>query len=79
MISRLFTKPLLNLYTVCRRVEGDVAALREELSEYLFEKYEQEFISQVLILASHWSILLILSSHWSGQRADAESCVPGKL
>ena len=29
-----------------RRVEGDVAALREELSEFLFEKYEQEFISQ---------------------------------
>jgi len=32
--------------TVIRRVEGDVAALREELSEFLFEKYEQEFISQ---------------------------------
>ena len=29
-----------------RRVEGDVAALREELSKFLFEKYEQEFISQ---------------------------------
>ena len=29
-----------------RRVEGDVATLREELSEFLFEKYEQEFISQ---------------------------------
>ena len=36
----LFTKPFLN-YDIYRRVEGDVAALREELSEYLFEKYEQ--------------------------------------
>jgi len=32
--------------TTIRKVEGDVSALRNELSQFLFERYEQEFISQ---------------------------------
>ena len=32
--------------TIFRKVEGDVSALRNELSQFLFERYEQEFISQ---------------------------------
>ena len=27
-------------------MEGDVSALRDDLSKFLFERYEQEFISQ---------------------------------
>ena len=29
-----------------KRVEGDVARLREDLTEFLMQRYEQEFISQ---------------------------------
>ena len=32
--------------TTIRKVEGDVEALRQDLSKFLFERYEQEFISQ---------------------------------
>jgi len=32
--------------TTVRRVEGNVARLREDLSEFLMQRYEQEFISQ---------------------------------
>merc|ERR1712062_881097 len=32
--------------TVIRKVEGDVSALRDDLSQFLFQRYEQEFISQ---------------------------------
>eukprot|EP00092_Neocalanus_flemingeri_P022567 GFUD01024470.1.p2 GENE.GFUD01024470.1~~GFUD01024470.1.p2 ORF type:complete len:220 (+),score=88.84 GFUD01024470.1:52-711(+) len=32
--------------TTIKRVEGDVARLREDLSEFLMQRYEQEFISQ---------------------------------
>ena len=35
-----------------------MAALREELSEYLFEKYEQ------VILASEWLRLIIIPQYW---------------
>ena len=55
-ILRLFTKPFLN-YNICRRVEGDVAALREELSEYLFEKYEQVILG-LLVQTVHVTWIL---------------------
>ena len=32
--------------TTVKRVEGDVARLREDLTEFLMQRYEQEFISQ---------------------------------
>ena len=32
--------------TSVKRVEGDVARLREDLTEFLMQRYEQEFISQ---------------------------------
>ena len=32
--------------TTIKRVEGDVFKLREDLSDFLMERYEQEFISQ---------------------------------
>ena len=33
-------------HLICRRVEGNVFKLREDLSEFLLHRYEQEFISQ---------------------------------
>ena len=52
----LFTKPFLNC-DIFRRVEGDVAALREELSQYLFEKYEQVILG-LLVQTSHVTSIL---------------------
>ena len=33
-------------YLSCRRVEGNVFKLRKDLSQFLLQRYEQEFISQ---------------------------------